>query len=50
MMIDQLIVIRNMLKDDAIRPSIRARLEEERRALKEDVKKLYIDLFKILSN
>ena len=50
MMLDQLIIIRDMLKDDAIRPNVRNTLEEERRALKKDVKALYMDLFKLISN
>ena len=50
MMLDQLATIRDMLKDDAIRPNVRDTLEEERKALKHDVKELYRDLFRILSN
>ena len=50
MMLDQLIIIRDMLKDDAIRPNVRNTLEEERKALKRDVKALYMDLFKLISN
>ena len=50
MMLDQLATIRDMLKDDAIRPSIRSVLEDERKVLKHDVKELYRDLFRIISN
>lgn len=50
MMLDQLATIRDMLKDDAIRPNKRIALEEERSILKRDVKELYRDLYKIISN
>lgn len=50
MMLDQLATIRDMLKDDAIRPSIRNVLEDERKVLKHDIKELYRDLFRIISN
>lgn len=50
MMLDQLAAIRDMLNDDAIRPSVKDRLEDERRTLKRDVKALYMDLFKVNFN
>jgi hypothetical protein len=47
LMIDQMLTSKKMLKDDAIRPDLRFRIEEELAILKHDVRELYIDLFKL---
>jgi hypothetical protein len=50
MMLDQISVIKRRLKDDSIRPSLRQRLLDDLKILKRDVKELYLDLFRIISN
>ena len=50
MMIDSLQTAKKMLNRDDIRPNMRVRLEEEIDILKVDIKDLYTDLFKIISN
>ena len=50
MMIDQIGTIKKMLREDSIRPSTRVRLEDELNILRIDVKQLYYDLFKVISN
>ena len=50
MMMDQIGITKKMLKEDSIRPATKERLEEELNILRRDVKQLYFDLFKIISN
>ena len=50
MMIDSMQTAKRMLQRDDIRPSVKAALEENLDILRKDVKALYIDLFKIISN
>ena len=50
MMIDQIQTSRKMLEDDSTRPSTRQRLEEDLVILKDDLRQLYIDLFKLNIN
>jgi hypothetical protein len=50
MMMDQIGITKKMLKEDSIRPATKERLEEELNILRKDVKQLYFDLFKIISN
>jgi len=50
MMLEQIRVTKKMLKDNCLRPSVRERLVDELKILKRDVKQLYYDLFKVISN
>lgn len=47
MMIDQIQISNKMLKDDAVRPNIKQRLEEDLIVLKTGIKEMYIELFKL---
>ena len=49
-MLEQIRVTKKMLKDNCLRPSVRERLVDELKILKRDVKQLYYDLFKVISN
>lgn len=49
-MLEQLKIIKGMLADDSIRPNHRQRLEEDRRTIKAELRQLYFDLFKVISN
>jgi hypothetical protein len=48
MMIDQILTAKRMLKRDDIRPDVRQWVEEELSIWREDVKELYVELFKIM--
>ena len=48
MMLDAIRSIKDMLKDDAIRPSQKARLQTDLKTLVSDLKELYKDLFNII--
>lgn len=50
MMIDSIQTAKRQLKRDDIRPAAKCRLEEEIAILRRDVKELYVELFKIISN
>ena len=50
MMLDQIGITKKMLNSDSIRPATKERLEGELSILRRDVKQLYFDLFKIISN
>lgn len=50
MMIDSLKIANEMLRGDNLRNKQRIRLEEDVDILKRDIRELYIDLFKIISN
>lgn len=50
MMIDSMLTAKKMLQDDNIRPALKARLEEDIARMHKDLRELYIDLFKIMSN
>jgi hypothetical protein len=50
MMVDQLQIAHKMLTQDDLRPDIKLRVEEDIAVLKEDVRELYIELFKVISN
>jgi hypothetical protein len=50
MMLDQLATIKKMLADDSIRPNTRARLEDDKHTIRNELKKMYLDLYKIIEN
>jgi len=50
MMLDKLSITNQMLSDDVIRPSLKARLLDDRRRLRRELKSLYYELFKIIEN
>ena len=50
MMIDAIQTGKRMLKADDIRPHNKLRIEEELRTLQKDIRKVYIDFFKIIAN
>jgi hypothetical protein len=50
MMIDELVIIKEMLSDDCIRPKRKAELLEEYNILDKEVRGLYYDLFKVHKN
>lgn len=49
-MLDSIQSAKNMLNRDDIRPNTKVRLEEDIEVLRQDVKELYIELFKIIKN
>lgn len=49
-MLEQLKTINSVLADDGIRSSHRQRLEEDKRILKRELRGMYFDLFKVISN
>lgn len=50
LMLGQLHIINCELKDDGIRPTRRERLEEDKRILKEELREIYFDLYRIIRN
>lgn len=50
MMLDELLIIKDMLSSDVIRPDTKARLEEEKEIVRKELKGMYFDLFKLISN
>ena len=49
-MLEQLKITKDMLNDDSIRPQQREKLEDQKRMLCEELRAIYFDLFKIISN
>ena len=50
LMIDSLQTAKRMLNDDSIRPSVKVQLEDYVKVLREDLKELYIEFYRIIRN
>ena len=50
LMIDSMQIAKRMLSDDSIRPEVKYNVEEELSILRQNIRELYIDLFKIINN
>jgi hypothetical protein len=50
LMLEELSIIKGMLADDSIRPQTRCNLEDKSVILHDELRKMYMDLFKIVMN
>jgi hypothetical protein len=50
LMLEELSTIKGMLRDDGIRPQTKCNLEDKATILRRELKEMYCDLYKIISN